>query len=229
MHLKLLLMTKMFPKMATNQCIRTSSSPPTVPGEVVITNPNVAVTLPVLAHGYRASKATWPELVQIVNVDRDIPRMSRSRSQQHAYEVFRHHMKEQYQSGTDFILISKFGFDSARNRDGKWQAIPQLGDVENSQKILVPNDFPYFVEDSVVHYVLWQTKDKLTEQQIDDARQELQNHLRALDIVHWINPRNLQSLPEIDHVHFLCLLSKHGAAETFPTEGDPNHSKVLHP
>lgn len=195
----------------------TSPSPeqqqPAVPvscdGRVVITEPDVAVTLPVLKYGYRTSKASWSELVQIINVERDIPKMSRSRHQQHEYEVFKHHMKKQYQSGNDFILISKFGFDSVRDhQDGRWKATPQLNDVRESRTVLSLNDFPYFVDDdAVVHYVLWKIKDTISEQEIVDAETELRTNLHAVDILHWINPRNLQSIPEIDHVHYLCLVA----------------------
>lgn len=184
------------------------------PDRVVITNPNVTVTLPIVQYGYRTEKAKWSELVQIVNVDRDIPRLSRSQQQQHHYEVFRYHLKEQYQSGTDYILITKFGYESVLDpKNGKWQAVMppsniSSDDVPSTQKILILNDFPYYVEDSVVHYVLWKTKGGITESDIVDARKELVEKIHAVDIVYWTNPLNLQSIPEIDHVHFLCLLPK---------------------
>jgi hypothetical protein len=180
-----------------------------LPGQVVITNPKVAVTLPTLKYGYRKEKAEWPELVQIINVDHDIPRMSRSQQQQHHYEVVRYHMNEQYQSGTDYILISKFGYDSIKDPNtGKWQAVKPLTNV--TEKILILNDFPYCVEDRVVHYVLWKREGSIDESEIVDARKELAERLHTEDILFWANPLNLQSLPEIHHVHFLCLLPEWG-------------------
>mmetsp|Transcript_5888 Transcript_5888/g.12789 ORF Transcript_5888/g.12789 Transcript_5888/m.12789 type:complete len:224 (+) Transcript_5888:72-743(+) len=204
---------------------------------VTITNPHVDVILPKLKYGYRTTKATWDELVQIIEIEYDIPKMSRSRIQQHDYEVFRYHMKQQYRSSLDFILISKFGFDAVspnvNNKDNprdntsnsssnnnnsnsnsnksqpeqKWMAHPCLADIDNPKIILMENDFPYYLEDNIVHYVLWKIKEPITQQEIIDAREELQSEkIKALEILQWVNPPYLQSIPEIDHVHFLCRL-----------------------
>ena len=193
---------------------------------VTITDPHVDVILPKLKYGYRTTKATWDELVQIIEIEYDIPKMSRSRNQQHDYEVFRYHMKQQYRSSLDYILITKFGFDAASpnidNKDNprdntinsntsqpeqKWMAHPCLADVDTSKIILMENDFPYFLEENIVHYVLWKIKEPITQQEILDAREELQSEkIKALGILQWVNPPYLQSIPEIDHVHFLCRL-----------------------
>ena len=190
---------------------------------VTITNPDVEVTLPNLKYGYRTTKASWNELVQIIQIEYDIPKLSRSRIQQHDYEVFRYHMKEQYSSSLDYILISKFGFDAVvpvpvvsshkevdknpNKINNKWLAKPFLENVDSSKILLIENDFPYYVEDNIVHYVLWKIKEPLTQQEILDAREELQTEkIKALDILQWVNPPNLKSIPEIDHVHFLCRL-----------------------
>mmetsp|Transcript_4300 Transcript_4300/g.12328 ORF Transcript_4300/g.12328 Transcript_4300/m.12328 type:complete len:209 (-) Transcript_4300:3099-3725(-) len=187
---------------------------------VTITDPNVKVTLPTLKYGYRTTKSNWDELIQIIEVDYDIPRLSRSRAQQHEYEVFRYHMKQQYRSTVDFILISKFGFDGVlpsvapnandeEDLEKKWIAHPCLKDVQTPKTILVKNDFPYSVEDNIVHYVLWKIKEPITQQEILDAREELQSDkIKALEILQWVNPPSLQSIPDIDHVHFLCRLSE---------------------
>ena len=188
-------------------------------GLVKITNPDVKVTLPVLKYGYRTTKASWEELIRIIEVEYDIPKLSRSRAQQHDYEVFRYHMKKQYRSTLDFILISKFGFDAVADGDGdgdgdnncqqRWKADPCLEDVpKNPQRIiLVENDFPYFIEENIVHYVLWKLKEKITPQEISEARERLQSEpVEALELLEWVNPPYLKSIPEIDHVHFLCRL-----------------------
>jgi len=146
-------------------------------------------------------------------------------------------MKQQYRSSLDFILISKFGFDAVspnvNNKDNprdntsnsssnnnnsnsnsnksqpeqKWMAHPCLADIDNPKIILMENDFPYYLEDNIVHYVLWKIKEPITQQEIIDAREELQSEkIKALEILQWVNPPYLQSIPEIDHVHFLCRL-----------------------
>jgi len=79
-------------------------------------------------------------------------------------------------------------------------------DNSSSKLILIPNDFPYYVEENIVHYVLWKTKIPITEKEIHDARIILETNIsiNALEIIHWVNPPNLKSVPDIDHVHFLC-------------------------
>ena len=184
---------------------------------VTITNPDVEVTLPELGYGYRTTKATWEELVRIIG-ENEIPKLTRSRKQQHLYEVFRFHMKAQYASTLDYILISKFGFakvlsssPAAADKDGggiqpRWKADPCLeDDAVGPRLLLAENDFPYCIEDNVVHYVLWKLKEPIVPQEILDARETLQSDkIKALEILEWVNPPNLKSIPEIDHVHFLC-------------------------
>ena len=124
-------------------------------------------------------------------------------------------MKQKYRSTLDYILISKFGFDALpeksdnKKHQTKWMAEPCLKDVTTPTSILVENDFPYCVQDNIVHYVLWKLKVPITPREILEARDELQSQsddIQAKKILQWVNPPNLKSIPEIDHVHFLCLL-----------------------
>mmetsp|Transcript_4049 Transcript_4049/g.10574 ORF Transcript_4049/g.10574 Transcript_4049/m.10574 type:complete len:224 (-) Transcript_4049:143-814(-) len=187
-------------------------------GLVKITDPDVKVTLPILKYGYRTTRASWEELVRTIEVEYDIPKLARSRAQQHDYEVFRYHMKRQYRSTLDYMLISKFGFDAVAVDDGnrrqRWKtARPRSegapGDLR--RVILVENDFPYFVEESIVHYVLWKLDEEITPREISEARERLQSEpVKALELLQWVNPPYLKSIPEIDHVHFLCRLEPTG-------------------
>lgn len=176
---------------------------------VIITSRDVPVTMPVFKFGYRTERAGWPELVQIIgNKETELERISRSEEDQREYEIFRHHLKRQYKSGTDYILITKFKFSKIQ-KDGLWEAQPQLRDFKEVRKILIPNDFPYYMVDGVVHYVLWKTNQEISEKDILDAKEELKGRINATDFLHWMNPHHLKSLPEIDHVHILCLLPSH--------------------
>mmetsp|Transcript_48542 Transcript_48542/g.52430 ORF Transcript_48542/g.52430 Transcript_48542/m.52430 type:complete len:127 (+) Transcript_48542:225-605(+) len=124
-------------------------------------------------------------------------------------------MKQQYASTMDYILVSKFNFsaiqvpekndDDDKIKTFKFRAHPPT-DNSLSKIILIPNDFPYYVEENIVHYVLWKAKTPITEQEINDARNILETNtsINAIEILHWVNPLNLKSVPEIDHVHFLC-------------------------
>ncbi len=183
--------------------------PSVVPGKVVIVDDNVNVILPTLDYGYRTTKATWPELVQIINVEKNIPKMSRSEQQQHDYEVFRYHMKRQYISSVDYILISKFVVEAVEamgddeNEPKMWKASMSLAQIHTPMTVLVPNDFPYYVEDGINHYIYWKLKHPITDHEIENVQEQLRLQFGALDVLYWVNPPALQSLPEIDHVHFL--------------------------
>jgi hypothetical protein len=177
---------------------------------VVVDDPHITVTLPVLKYGYRTTPASWDELVQILHVERDIPRLSRSVQQQREYEVFRHYMREQFVSSLDYILISKFGVEAIEETASpgstarpKWKSKYSLADMKTSITKLIPNDFPYFHEDGIEHYIYWKTKDPVTDQEIDQVKKELRQTYKAVDILFWVNPPVLKSIPEIDHVHFL--------------------------
>lgn len=173
-----------------------------------------SISLPKLKYGYRTTKMNWPELFDIIEKEKDLAKLSRHETQQREYEIFRYYLKRQYQSVVDFILCSKFGHDRIRNDEdddesvGLWKAHPPLSKVSNVKKVLVPNDFPYYTDDDIVHYVLWKTKLDITKEDIEDAQKELRTRLQLKEILHWVNPPHLKSLPEIDHVHFLCLLKE---------------------
>jgi hypothetical protein len=94
---------------------------------------------------------------------------------------------------------------------------------------LVKNDFPYHTADNVEHWILWKLDRKAAaggkhRDREGDARAEdgsrssiaasdletAKNDLRArlgnvLDVLHWVNPPHLKTVPELDHVHILCL------------------------
>jgi Protein of unknown function (DUF3605) len=227
----------------TQQQLSTSSSlalPP--PGQVVITNPYLQPTLPTLKYGYRTKPMTWTELEEILighGDSKDLARLTRSKHQQRTYQIFQYHMKQQYVSSTDYLLISKFGFDAVAveeeddedqksidqkhtykkddennaavgaitRRKTRWKASPSLSESSTSQTLLVANDFPYFVEDDIKHYVFWKLNGgNVSNDELEIAIQQLRIDLNAVAVLHWTNPPNLQSLPDIDHVHILCRL-----------------------
>lgn len=245
---------------------RSSILPP--PGQVVITDPDVMTNhpLPKLKYGYCDRPLTWSDATEIIHVEQDLAKLTRSESQQMAYQIFQHHMKQQYVSSTDYLLISKFGFDAVavsvgdRDDDDKqqrqnplqnntvesstmlsrnstrerWKAKPSLDEVRKiqsiqPQSILIENDFPYYFTDDIKHYVLWKinTNDNkgntnndgsiISEQEIDDALEQLKTKLKAVSTLHWKNPSWLQSLPDVDHVHILCRILSLSSSSSLPS------------
>lgn len=167
-----------------------------------------AITLPTRHYGFASSKFTWDQLKQIIQAEQDLAKLCRSEDQQREYEIFRLCLQRKYQSVLDFLLISKFGFEKRRNCDEEcWRAYPSLRDYSETRTVLVANDFPYYMDDGIVHYILWKTKEPISFEDIAGAKEQLSRRMELIDTLHWINPPHLQSLPDIDHVHILCRLN----------------------
>lgn len=179
-----------------------------------IRDQRLSIELPALKYGYQETPLAWEQLRTIIIVEKEFDKLSRSSDQQRDYEVFRYWLKQKYQSVLDYILVAKFRFDKRKGDDSRWYAYPSLKETAETQTKLVPNDFPYSMEKGIVHYVLWKTKQSVLQQDIEEAKKELGKRMKVIDTLHWINPPHLQSLPEIDHVHILCLLEDDSAETT---------------
>ena len=124
--------------------------------------------------------------------------------QEKDYQIYMRDLRQEWQSVYDQILYSKFALEKRKNDDGKLYAYPPVSELEGIRKCVVRNDFPYYLDDGIEHWVLWKLGGDCTEADIDQAREEIRTAIGAVDFLHWINPPHLKSLPEIDHVHFLC-------------------------
>jgi len=163
------------------------------------------IQLPVLEYGYRTVPLDWPELIQIIQVENCLAKLSRSVEQQRDYEVYRRDLKRHWVSIYDHILVTKFGREQRTDSDGLYYAYPPLAEVIEVKKSVVRNDFPYYMADGVEHWVLWKLGADCTLTDIDEAKQEIGERLGdVIDFIHWVNPPHLKSLPDIDHVHILC-------------------------
>jgi len=87
----------------------------------------------------------------------------------------------------------------------KWEARRPTDESNMKNRALAKNDFPYYLEDGVEHWCLWKLGDDVTNEDIDCGMDELKGRGIYAEILHWINPVHLKSLPDIDHAHFVCL------------------------
>jgi hypothetical protein len=164
------------------------------------------VVLPVLKYGYRETPLQWKEILQTVLVEQDFDRLTRSASQQRQYELSKRAILGEWASMVDYVLCTKF-FLPSELQEGLKRAVRNEGDSTTSPRTaLVRNDFPYCFEDSVQHWILWKLGANCTEEDVQKAKNDLQSQLRVQDMLHWVNPPRLQSLPGIDHVHILVLV-----------------------
>ena len=166
-------------------------------------------------YGYRVNPIGWPELVDIVEKENSLAKLSRNVQQQKEYTIYRRELLKEWKSVYDHILVSKFDFERrlVRNdlpqgedrNDQVWVAYPPLDEVREIKKVLKPNDFPYYFADDIEHWCLWKLCEDVTDDEIEEAKMDLQTmYGDIVTYVSWRNPPHLKSLPDIDHIHLVC-------------------------
>lgn len=152
----------------------------------------------------RSNPFEWDELYELIVIQKDLAGLCRSRPVEESYIQHRQRLATTHDSIYDYILYSKFGLPRQWNdQTNRWH-VP-LTTNSNNDKVLVPNDFPYFTAPGIDHWVLWKLGAKVNQEDIDQALETLQRqHNASSDILYWENPPHLKSLPGIDHIHLLA-------------------------
>ena len=172
------------------------------------------VMIPPREYGYALEPLTWQELVGIISKEFNLAKLSRSVEQQRIYMVYRDELLKEWNSVYDHILFSKFDFEKRlienTPQDGRnstlWGAYPPLSEVKEIKIALRPNDFPYYFAEGIEHWCLWKLSDDVNGDEIEQAKRDLEDmHGDVIDFLSWRNPPHLKSLPDIDHIHILCL------------------------
>jgi Protein of unknown function (DUF3605) len=129
-------------------------------------------------------------------------------------------------------LCQKFHLERRKDgASGRWRAVPP----SNSTAVrisLVRNLFPYHMEKEIEHYVLWKlggppgagiSRDEvdvsiagLLKQTPAASRDDTGGACKVCgassgsvrDVLYWVNPPSLQSLPNIRHAHVLCRMDR---------------------
>ena len=178
------------------------------------------ITLPVLEYGYRTVPCSWDELVDILLHQKILAKLSRSEEQQYIYELYKQKVLLQWETMTDYVLYTKFpnvftkvestsvAVDSSQSQlqQRRWKIDPPVESISTTRLALVKNDFPYYMENDIEHWILWKLGgDSINDLDFDNAKRDLcMNHNMLEDcIIHWVNPIHLKSLPNIEHAHFL--------------------------
>lgn len=189
----------------------------------------VAITLPHLRYGYRETPLTWKDLHQFIVVEKDVEKMARSVSQQQDYERFKLQLRRKWRSMMDYVLCDKFDIESMVDPETSLRYAVDRKDLQTSPSAAVAvdndydsvkqarlkltrNDFPYYLDEGIEHWILWKLGGSpISEQEILNAKTKLAARSTEeinMDFLHWINPPHVQSLPGIDHVHILCRTNK---------------------
>ncbi len=168
------------------------------------------IVLPPLKYGYCETPLLWKEIQQIVLVEQNFDRLTRSASQQREYEMSKRAIQKEWTSMLDYVLCTKFDLPFELNKGLKRAVRSREDDEASPRTALVRNDFPYCFEASVQHWILWKLGGTCTDDDILEAKNELllKSQPPIQDLLHWVNPPRLQSLPGIDHVHILVLVQR---------------------
>lgn len=170
------------------------------------------VEIPPREYGYRTEPLEWPELIDIIDKEKNLAKLSRSVQQQKEYVLYQRELLKEWKSVYDHILVSKFDFEQKKvatasgGDDDVWEAYPPLDECREVRKTLKVNDFPYYFAPNIEHWCLWKLCEDVTNEETLQAKKELQDKYGDIvEYLSWKNPPHLKSLPDIDHVHILCL------------------------
>ncbi|GFH56129.1 hypothetical protein CTEN210_12606 [Chaetoceros tenuissimus] len=162
---------------------------------------------------------TWDELKHIV-VDGDPSMHARSIDVQVKYQLKAKAIRKEWRHMNDYILHSMFDTEKVKiEQDGpeRFASNPSLQQVKSEKRYetrLHRNEFPYYICDGIEHWCLWKLGGVVTEKEVDIAIEELKLRMKKdgngqlEDVLSWTNPPHLQSVPDIDHAHILCLRTK---------------------
>lgn len=159
---------------------------------------------------------TWEELKDIVE-NGDPTMHSRSMKVQESYVLHGRQVKDEWNSMNDYILHSKFGFERCVGMNGKFISNPSLEQAKQQKRVekrLLLNEYPYYVCPGIEHWCLWKLGGKVEPEEVDWAKNVLiamsNEEISESGIMSWVNPPHLQSIPDIDHAHLLCLRKDQG-------------------
>ena len=146
----------------------------------------------------------WQEIKDIISRNK-LQLLGRSPSQHESYMKFSTGIKSKWVSVVDYLLNSKFDFDSELDPNtGKLKVNrPEQYEIKT---LLTINDFPYHFADGIHHYVYWKlgSSIELTDQEvIDVAINFMQSNTHFIEYAFYINPPHLKSILELDHAHIL--------------------------
>ncbi|KAF6254300.1 hypothetical protein COO60DRAFT_1542055 [Scenedesmus sp. NREL 46B-D3] len=145
---------------------------------------------------------TWDQIGEIVQIGtvESLGRLRRSEQQLKTYHAFMDQVRQDYASVADFIKISVLDSASKLNAEGKKEAVDSEHDTQ--QLVWHLNDFPYYFEDDVQHWLLWSTHKPL-EQPAIQQQVAAKFPEQQWEHITFVNPVALQSVLVIWHCHVL--------------------------
>ncbi|KAL2065013.1 hypothetical protein VTL71DRAFT_4153 [Oculimacula yallundae] len=150
---------------------------------------------------------TWDEVRQVISINA-LDVFQRKPSDLRRYLVYNHYLKQKYGSVMNFVLSERLGWTEPIIPDGK------PFEKESDIKILW-NDWPYGVDEKIVHLVIWTKfeleEDPETEDLTDGARAGIERFvgrtfaekLGKEHVVWFRNWQSLKSVSSAEHFHVM--------------------------
>jgi len=163
--------------------------------------------------------------------------LGRSAAQHDGYVADMKTMRVEWVSVGDYVLVTKFGLPEEHDEDtGRRRAIRTAHSSAGSDAgagrapqypstVLALNEYPYYLCDGILHFVLWKRTDGpttdtatattsdsdsshthlITAEETAAAFEQLHAVLgrRCLQLLSWTSPPALRSVPELAHLHIL--------------------------
>jgi hypothetical protein len=148
---------------------------------------------------------SWDTIKDIVDSG-DLAPLGRSDTQQAVYDDFRSRLNSEWESVSDFVLATKFDIHAEINPStGKKAA--RRDEICEDKIVMHRNDFPYHFESGVNHFLIWKIGSQLTAEDVENCVREIWNNTANVkDVITYVNPPHLKSIPDIDHAHILYCL-----------------------
>ena len=99
-------------------------------------------------------RISFARLKEIIT-DNRLDLLGRSEDQYKEYELYSHCVRSEWRSTIDSILAFKFNCEVTTDSEGKKCAERMKLSPGSTVTSCILNDFPYFFEDGIVHFVLW--------------------------------------------------------------------------
>jgi len=174
-------------------------------------------------------RLSWSEVREFIRSNR-IDLFQRVPSDLRRYLDYAHSIKRQYGSVMEFVIKERLGWEDAR---------PSAPPFDNSDDIkILYNDWPYGIDEGIVHLVVWTKFDLQDDPVTDDLTPEACHQVDAYvqktfcqsvppeNVIFFRNWRSLKSIHAVEHFHVMLYKPEVQSVENI-TKGDVPLSRRL--
>ncbi|CAO3631189.1 unnamed protein product [Cunninghamella blakesleeana] len=134
---------------------------------------------------YKDEVFSWEEVRYFV-LSNQVKKLHRHPSVQVVYQKWLKDTLEKYGTIENYLLATKLHF-------------PSSSSSEEPPVIILPNDFPYSVDQGIEHILLW-SQQPLSPDYVEEIMKKNYNP-KEWDWVYFVNPPEVQSVKKLPHVH----------------------------